>query len=447
VPDLAELCRWAVEAARGKEDVEAWAEESRRVQVRVREGEVEWLTFAEARGMGIRVVMEGRLGYAYAADPDEQALPELVARAREGAGLAEPDPGNVLPSLGPVDPVPGLFRPAQAEVDPDRKVSLALDLERAATRARPEVRRVESAAYGDAVSRVVLGSTRGGPLEYARTDAWVSVTALADRDGETQSGSSFDLRRELGELAIEAVAQEAAERAARLLGAERPRTERLPVVLDPVAAAGFLGVLAGALSAEAVQKGRSLLAGRIGQTVASPAVTLVDDGRLSDGPASAPLDDEGVPTQRTILLEEGALRSFLHNTYTAARAGGRSTGNAGRSGYRTPPGVAPTNLYLQPGSISPQELLERAGRAIYVQDLTGLHSGASPVSGQFSVGATGLRVEGGALAGPLREMTIASALLEVLAGVVAVASDLRFPVGGGLGSPTVLIEGMTVAGT
>jgi PmbA protein len=220
------------------------------------------------------------------------------------------------------------------------------------------------------------------------------------------------------------------------------------VVLDPWAAASFLGVLSQALSAEEVQKGRSLLAGLVGQEVGSDVLTLVDDGRLADGPAAAPFDDEGVPTGRTPLVEGGTLKGFLHNSTTARRARTESTGNASRPGYRGTPGVSPTNLFVEPGEGSPEALLARAGRAVYVQDVSGVHSGANAISGEFSVGATGLRVEGGELGEPLREMTIASTLPEVLRSVQAVGSDLRFfPAGGAVGTPTILVGEMTVAGT
>jgi PmbA protein len=226
----------------------------------------------------------------------------------------------------------------------------------------------------------------------------------------------------------------------------KPATERLPVLLDPWAAASFLGVLASGLSAEEVQKGRSLLAGMVGERVASEAVTLVDDGRLPQGPASAPFDDEGVPTSRTPLIDRGVLRGFLHNTVTARRdgAGTSSSGNASRPSYRGVPGVSTTNLLVEPGPEPPEALLVSAGRAVYVQEVKGVHSGANPVSGEFSVGAAGLRVEDGALGEPLREMTIASTLPEVLRGVTAVGSDVRFLFG--VGTPTILVGEMTVAG-
>ena len=177
-------------------------------------------------------------------------------------------------------------------------------------------------------------------------------------------------------------------------------------------------------------------------------MTLVDDGRLTKGTAAAPFDDEGVPTGRTPLVEAGVLRGFLHNTYTAKRLQTRSTGNAGRAGYRSVPGVSPSNLYFEPGASSAEEVIRAAGTGVYVQDVTGLHSGASSVTGDFSVGAAGLAIENGVLGRPLREMTVASTLLDVLRSVTEVGSDLRFfPFGGSLGAPTILVGEMTVAGT
>ncbi|MGH2725055.1 MAG: TldD/PmbA family protein [Actinomycetota bacterium] len=446
--DLAELCRMALAGAGDGEQAEAYATASRRADVKARAGEVESLSASESRGVGVRVVMDGRLGYAWAADPGPEEAAGLVAAARESAAHATPDEANALPEAASAADLPGLFREGQAALAPERKVALALDLERAAVSAEPEVRKVEEVTYGDAISRVAVASTTGVAAEYARTDCWCVVSALAERDGETQSGFSFRVARELGELAWEEAAAEAAARGARLLGATKPGTERVPVVLDPWAAASFLGVLARALSAEEVQKGRSLLAGLVARQVGSELLTIVDDGRLPEGPATAPFDDEGVPSGRTAIVERGVLRGFLHNTTTARRAGGSSTGNASRPSYRGVPGVAPTNLFVEPGPDGPQAILASAGRAVYVQDVTGVHSGANPVSGEFSVGATGLRVEGGALGPPLREMTIASTLPEVLRQVRGVGSDLRFfPGGGAIGTPTLLVGEMTVAGT
>jgi PmbA protein len=446
--DLAELCRAALSAAGDGEQAEAYAGWNRKTEVRARGGEVEALTSSESRGVGVRLVAGGRLGYAWAADPTPDEARELLIAARASARHSTVDEANVLPAAAQAEPLSGLYRPAVSELTSERKVSLAIDLERAAISAQPDVRKVEDVVYADAISRVAVASTAGVEASYERTDCWCVVAALAERDGETQSGFSFRVAREPDELAWEEAATEAAERGARLLGGTKPQTERVPVLLDPWAAASFFGVLASALSAEEVQKGRSLLSGLVGEQVASEALTLVDDGRLQDGPDAAPFDDEGVPTGRTPLIERGVLRGFLHNTHTAKREDASSTGNASRPSYRGVPGVAPTNLFVEPGTDDRAALLSRAGRAVYVQEVSGVHSGANPVSGEFSVGATGLRVDGGALGEPLREMTIASTIPEVLKAIVAAGSDLRFfPGGGAIGTPTLLVGEMTVAGT
>ena len=443
-PELDELCRVALDAAAEGEAVEAYAAEGRRTSVKARAGEVESLSFAESRGLGVRVVLDARQGYAYATDPSPDEAADLVRQARENARLGEPDDAFGLPPSEPIEALDGLYVPALAELPTEAKVALALELERAATTSDPAVKKVEEAGYGDAVSRVAIASTEGLSETYERTDCWCSAFAMAERDGEIQTGYDFRLGRTIDELDWQLVAREAASRAARLLGATKPATERLPVLLDPLAAGSFLGVLAAGLSAESVQKGRSLFAGREGQQVGSDAVTIVDDGRNLEGPAASPFDDEGVPTRPTSLIDSGRLRGFLHNATTARRGGTTSTGNAGRASYRSLPGVSPSNLYLVPGNDDAAALLARAGRAIYVQDVTGVHSGANPVSGEFSVGATGLRVENGAFGEPIREMTIASTLIDMLNAVVAVGADLRF--GGAIGSPTVLFGEMSIGG-
>lgn len=444
MPDLGGLCAAAVEAARDGEAVEAYAEESRRTEVTARRGEVEGLTFAESRGVGVRLIVGERLGYAYAADPSVDEVREAVAGARENAALATADEFNALPPADAAEPIPSLLRPDQAAMGTDRKVAVALDLERLAVSADPRVTKVEKAEYGDAVSRVFVASTTGVRAEYGRTDCWAVVMALAEDGDETQTGWSFRVARELDELEWGDVAREAVDRSTRLLGASKPKTARVPVVLDTFAGSSFLGVLAGALSAESVQKQRSLFADMLGQAVGSALLTLVDDGRTLAGPAAAPFDDEGVPTRRTELIASGTLMELLHNTYTARRGGTVSTGNARRGGYRSVPGVGTTNFYVEAGTTPVPEILRQADGGMLIQDVSGVHSGANPISGEFSVGATGLRIAHGELGEPLREMTVASTVPEMLKGIAAVGDDLRFFTS--VGVPTILIGEMTVAG-
>ncbi len=446
MPDLGELVHAAVGVADGEEQVEAYAEEGRQTEVSALRGEVEGMTFSESRGLGVRVIRDGRLGYAWAADPSLDEAQETVWRARDNAALAEPDEHNGLPDAEAISPMPEIFREDSANVSADDKVRMALDLERYTVSRDPRVTKVDLAQVGDAVSRVAIASTTGVDVEYARTDAWTLAVTLAVEGEETQTGFSYLITRGLDVLSWEPVADEAVDRAVAMLGATKPPTAKVPVVLDPFAASNFLGVLAGALNAENVLKGRSLFADMAGRAVGSRVFTLVDDGRRLDGPGACPFDSEGVPSGRTELFTGGTLNGFLHDTYTARRTGDgqRSTGNAKRGGYRSAPGVGTSNFFVDAGELSFEELLAKAGGGVLIRDVSGAHSGANPISGEFSVGATGLRVEGGATGEPLREMTIASTLPEMLAAVAGVGSDLRFF--SSVGTPSILIGEMTLAG-
>ncbi|MGH2829798.1 MAG: TldD/PmbA family protein [Actinomycetota bacterium] len=442
--DLDALCRDAVDAALDGENLEAYAEWGRKTDVKVYDGRVESLTSAESRGLGVRVIAGNRVGYAYSADPSPGEVAAVVAQARENAALSTPDDGNVLPAPAAAERLDGIFKPSIASTPTAAKVERALELERLCRAADARVTGIEEAQYGDAISRMAIRSTRGVEAAVERGDCWGVVSALAREGDETQTGFAFEIARAPEDLDLDRAAREAALRATRMLGAQKPKTEKMPVLLDPYAATSFLGVLAAGLTAESVLKGRSLFAEKVGEHVGGEAFTLVDDGRELQGPAASPVDDEGVPTGRTLLVERGVLRGFLHNTYTATRMGAASTGNAGRAGFRSTPGVGPTNLFVEPGTDDQESMIARAGRALLVQDLIGVHSGANPISGDFSVGATGLVYDGGSDPRPVREVAIASTILDILGGIVAVGADLRFF--GGSGSPTILVGEMTVAG-
>lgn len=446
VDDLLTLLDGIIERARAGEAVEAVGIDETETDVRAHGGAVESLSSARTRGVGIRVIADARVGYAYTADLSEAMLSATLDEARANASVATPDEANLLPQGGDLPEMPELYDPAFAEVATEDKVDLALRLE-AAARTGQRIKGVDSARYGDSDRLAAIRSTTGLRGAYRRADAYVAVEALAEADGATTSAYGLDVARLPGDLDVEAAAAEAAQRAARLLGGRKPAGARIPILLDPFATASLLGVLAAGLVAEAVQKGRSLFADKVGERLGGAHLSLVDDGRLAEGLAAAPWDGEGVPTGRTRLIEDGVLARFLHNTHTAAKDGVASTGNASRAGFASPPGVSPTNLFFEPGPDDQEALLAQAGSAFYCQQILGVHSGANPVTGDVSVGAAGLMVRDGAFAEPVREASIAGTIPGMLDGLVAVGSDLRFlPVGGGMGGATVLVEGMTLSG-
>lgn len=447
--DIADVAGRAIQAAvaAGAGEAEAWCEESVSRQIRVYEGAVESLTDSGARGLGLRAFLGARSGYAYGTDLSDAGVRAVAQAAVEAAAIADEDEHAGLPAETGASEVPGLHSAELGAWTTDRKVDLALAVERAA-RALDGVTQVEDSVYADSEGRSAFANTRGGAGEYAASAAWAWCSAFAGDGADLMTGLGVDMARDPGGLDPEAIGAEAGRRALDLRGARQAASRRCPVVLDAFVAASFLGFIGGMLSAEAVQRGRSLFAGREGEEVASPALRLADDPTDPDGPASAPFDGEGSPTSRTSLIEDGRLRTYLFDTQTARRAGRSTTGNATRGSYRSPPRVGATNLVAEPGSETLAELVRRAGDGILVTDVAGLHSGVNPVSGSFSVGATGRLIEGGEPAAPVREMTIASDLVSMLRAVAAVGSEARWvPFGGSVRAAPLLLSGMSVSGS
>ncbi len=262
------------------------------------------------------------------------------------------------------------------------------------------------------------------------------------------TGIGIDLARHPGALDPQAIGEEAADRALALKGARQPESRRCPVVLDAFVSASFAGFIGAMLSADAVQRGRSLFAGREGELVAESSFVLVDDGREPGGPSSAPFDGEGAATRQTPLIDGGRLVGYLYDARTARKDGRATTANASRGSYRTPPSVGTTNLLIEPGETTLEGLISQAGDGLYVTDVAGLHSGVNPVSGTFSVGAAGRLIEGGELGRPVREITIASDLVGMLRAVSAVGSQSRWmPLGGSVKAVPLLIAEMSVSGS
>jgi PmbA protein len=273
----------------------------------------------------------------------------------------------------------------------------------------------------------------------------LSVSSLAEQDGDTQTGYGWSVARRPGDLDAARAAADAVERATRLLGAVKPSTDRLTVVLAPFVTAQLIGILGATLSGEAVLKGRSLFADRLGDEVAPSWFTLVDDPTVVDAFTASEIDGEGLATRRNVLFGDGIVRAFLHNSYTARRAKARSTGSAVRGGYASTPGVGAQALALVPGTASPAELIAGVKHGLLVQDVSGLHSGVNPVSGDFSTGAEGLMIRNGELAEPVREFTIASTLQKMLHDAVAVGNDQEWLPMNAAGV-TLVVDDVTMSG-
>ncbi len=450
------MARRAVEAAleAGAGDAEAYAQDSVGREIRIFDGEVESLTDAGQRGLGVRCWIDHRVGYAYGTDLSADGVREVAAAAAEAARVADADEFATAPSgdgAASAPEIPGLHDPQVSRWKTERKIELAKAVERAARDADDRIAAVETAVYADEEERVAIASSTGLAGEYEASSTYAYLQAIAESNGDKQTGLGFGMGRSPEALDPEEIGREGAERAASLLGAEKPASRSCPVVLDPIVAASFVGVIGGTLCADAVQRGRSPFAGRLGDSVASAALTLADDATDPAGLNSSPFDAEGSPRAPTTLIETGKLAAYLHDSYTARREGDgtRSTASASRSGYRSPPSVSTSNLIVAPGGKSFGELVAEAAGGVYVTDVAGLHSGVNPVSGTFSVGATGRLIDDhGTLAAPADEFTIASDLPSMLKAVAAVAREARWvPFGGSVLTPAILISEMAVGGT
>ena len=424
--ELLEIAERIVGWGRDGEQIEAVVGHSQETDVRVYEGEIESLSVAESQGVGIRVIADNRQGFAHAGTLDPAVLEETLAEARDNAVFGSPDEFFGLAEPDGVDPpVLNLYNEALLGFGTEAKIDLALELERAVLAGDSRIVGVESADYGDALSADAIATTTGIRSTGRDTSCYLTAYSLASEGEETQTGFGFSVGREPGTLDVAVAANDAVERATRMLGATQPPTERVTVVLDPFVSAQFLGIIGGTLSGEAVLKGRSLFADRLGDQVAAAGVTLVDDPTNPEAFTASDADGEGLATRRNQLIGSGQLERFLHNSYTGRRSGSASTGSAVR-GYASTPGVGCQALSLVPGDRAPEELIAGIENGVLVQGVSGLHSGVNPVSGDFSTGAEGLLIRNGELAEPVREITIASTLQRMLLDVAAVGSDLTW---------------------
>ena len=447
MPDHLQLAEDLLRQARaaGADAADVIVGEGTDFSVTVRKGEVETLQDAGSKALGLRVFVGRRTANSYTSDFSPAALHALVRETVEMARVTGEDPAAGLPDeVAPAEELDlGLFDPSPAALPTAERIDWARRAEAAALGASPEITNSQGGSYHSGEDVVVLGNTAGFLGTYRSSSVSFSVVPVAERDGQMERDFWFAAGRGLSELPTpEEVGRIAAERTLRRLGARRVATAEVPVVFDPETAGELLGHLFRALSGYAVFRGATFLKDRLGEMVASPLVTVVDDGRRPRGLGSRPFDGEGLPTRRNVPVEGGVLRYFLCDSYAARKIGARSTGSA-RRGVAGGPTVGASNLYLEAGSTPPEQILGEVERGLYVSDLIGF--GVDLVSGDFSQGAVGHWIEKGRLVHPVSEVTIAGNLKQMLPDIDAVGSDLVFRTS--TAAPTLRVRRMTVSGT
>lgn len=436
----------AIEA--GAEASEGFVQDEQEVEIRVYDRAVESLTEAGSRGIGVRAfASEGRSGYAFGTDMSDDALHELAARAVEIATAADADEFAGLPLECGVGETGVLSASDFGEWDTAAKVALAIAVDDAARTADDRVSQVEQSIYADSRSHVAIANSNGFAGEFESTGAYAYSSAFAGEGAELMTGLGLGIGQGPSSLDAKEIGAEAAERAVMLLGARSTTSRKAPVVLDQFTAASFIGLIAGTLSGEAILRGRSPFVGKLDESIASLLLTVDDDGLIDDGPASAPFDGEGVAQRRTPLIADGRIANLLYDTRTAREADARPTGSGRRGSYRGTPSTGATNIVVGAGEKSLDQLISEVDDGLFVTNVVGLHSGVNPVSGTFSVGASGVEIKNGELTSAVREATIASDLVSMLGAISALGSERRWvPFGGSVLTPSLLISEMTIAG-
>ena len=445
----ADVVALAVKA--GATDAEAVVREGDEFSVNVRMGEVETLKESGSRGLGLRVFLGTRSASTSTSDLTVDGIRQLVEGAMALAKVTEEDPCTALPETAEFGAIPGdlhLYYDDVYSLSGPERIEWARRAEAAALAADPRITNSDGGSFDAATGRKVMANSRGFVGGYRTSYAGVSAAPLAmDVNGAMQRDGWWSGARRLADLdSPESIGQEAARRTLRRLGARKVPTQRVPIVFAPEVARSLIGSVFEAASGDSIWRHASFLAGKLGNQIATPTLTIVDDNAMllptgAGGFGSSPFDGEGLPSLRTAVVENGVLCNYLLNTYSARKLGMKSTHNASR-GLAGTPGIGCGNLYLEPGTLTPDQIIGDVSAGLYVTSLMGF--GVNVVTGDYSRGATGLWIENGQLTHAVEEVTIAGNLAEMLLNITAIGNDLVFR--GSVASPTLRIDGMTIAG-
>ncbi|KAK1548399.1 hypothetical protein Q3G72_009761 [Acer saccharum] len=432
--------------AHGAQQADVMVNRATDFEVKVCDGHITTLSQAKTKGLGLRVFVDGRLGFCTTSDLTPDNLAQAVLRATQMAKQAAFDPHHGLAAIqpnpphkqGPLD----VFDPAVAALSVEDKITWAHALESAARQSDARVRKFRDSGVSTSIGEQVLVTSEGASHYLKGTDISLWCTPVAEADGQLQTEFWYDSQTHLADLEpVDSIGRTAGLRAARMLGARPVKSQRAAVIFEPLMAAGLLSGMLGALDGDMVYKKSSFLGDKLNTRIAAPGLTLVDDPLVARGVASTPFDGEGLATTRKNLVEHGVLKTFMYDSYTARKAGVSPTANARRS-FSSMPHAGAFNFYAEPGPDEPDEILRSAPRALIIT--RGLGQGLNTVTGEYSRGANGLWVEQGEIVHPVQEVTIAGDYLTMLANIDRIGRDVRRR--GSTGAPTLRIQDMMVSG-
>ncbi len=412
----------------------------------VRLGQVETLKESGSKSIGVRVFFGQRAASTYSSDFSRDGLDRMLKSALELAKITSEDPFGGIPEASQLGQISGDLALYHEDVyslpGPDR-IDYARRAEKAALDFDPRIKNSEGGSFDAATGHKILANSHGFVGEYRRSYCSVAAVPIAQTEaGAMQRDYWYSVARTMKKLdSPESVGKVAAERTLRRLNARKVKTAQVPVIYDPLVATSILEHIFEGVNGDSVYRGASFLAGKLGQKIAGDNVNIIDDGTMPGGFGTSPFDGEGIPTRRTVVVENGELKSYLLNTYTAKKLGLQTTANASR-GLAGTPGIGPGNYFLQPGTKSPKELIAGVKEGLYVTEFLG--SGANLVTGDYSRGASGMWISGGEFAYPVEEITVAGNLKQLFFNISDIANDLEFR--GAVASPTIRVDGLTVGG-
>ncbi|MDO5378331.1 MAG: metallopeptidase TldD-related protein [Clostridia bacterium] len=408
--------------------------------VRVREGKIEDYQVSSRTALTLRGVFGGRIGTASTQALDEESVELLIRGVAESAELIEDDDQDeILPPDDHYDTVCN-YSAALSAVTAEEKIALAMEIDRLMHASGDERLKPDDSLVATSKETMGIRNTLGLDLAHTSNMIYAYASALGREGEHTATGYKLLWGHDLSDVAAKAIAEGCEQDVLSKLNAGRMKSGEVTVVIKNSAMADLLTTFSGVFSADNAQKGLSLLAGREGETIASPCVTLTDDPLLAWGLGSTPFDCEGAATRKKNIIEKGTLKTLLHNRSTAKKAGVETTGNSRGSGR-----VAPTNLFLVPGSLTCEEMLSNMGDGLYLTEVSGLHAGANPISGDFSLLSRGFEVKDGKIVRAVEQFTVAGNFYKLLGDIVSVGSDLTFE-GSPVGCPSVRVKSLNVAG-
>lgn len=434
----------------GGGEAELWVRRARVRRYESRDGGIDALSFSDTLSLGIRVFRNGRMGFSYGFRDGEADVRRMVQAAIFCADASDRDEAYGLPENGGIgapgdggSPEPVLFDPGYERLEEREKADLARDLESRTLAIDPRLKRVRSASLAETVSEVRFRNSRGRDAVSRESSYFAWVDSVAEEGSEGQTGYGFGFARRLADLNPGEIAEESGRRALRMLKGRSLPSGRFAAVLENGAAADLLDVLAPSFLAPQVVKGKSMLAGKIGEPVASPLVDVVDDPLDPETSGAALFDGEGVPSRENVLVGRGILASYLSDTFWGRKIGTGTTASLRRQAPKLPPTVGTAGLRVGGGTRTMEQMLSDLGSGVLLVEFLGIHT-ADPVSGDFSVGASGIRFEGGEKKEPVRGFAVSGNVLSLLRDVVAVGDDFRWF--GNTGCPSLAVSGVEIGG-